>query len=323
MTDLFCNQHLTLKAPSIMQTSRHVGILTLILGFLVFSPGTGRAVEESTTLKRIRDTNSIVVGYRENSVPFSFLDANLHPIGYSVDVCEHIIKSIQAALKQKKLRVQWVPVTATTRFPMMVNRTIDMECGVTTNTAERQTMAAFSLSIFVTEGRLLSRKARPIHELLDLRGQSAVSTAGTTSMQALMRLNEEHQLRTKIFTVKDDAEAFNMVASGRAVAYAMDDALLRHGVASSRNPSDFVISREALSVEPYGLMLALGDQRMKQVVDASIAQLMSSGEMARIYQRWFNTPIPPLGANLRMPMSSTMKKLFSQPTDSSELQRYR
>jgi glutamate/aspartate transport system substrate-binding protein len=279
--------------------------------------------QESTTLNKIRDAGTIVLGYRENSSPFSYLDAKLTPVGYSVDICTHIVKAIKAQIGKTDLRVQWIPVTATTRFPMMVNRTIDVECGATTNTQERQKLAAFSLTTFVTQGRLLSKKSRPIQKLEDLRGQTVVSTAGTTNLQDLLKLNEVHQLKAKVLTVKDDAEAFNMVASNRAVAYAMDDVLLRSNVAASAQANEFLISQDTLSVEPYGIMLPLGDVAFKKLVDKSILQLFASASIHPIYQRWFNAPIPPQGLNLQMPMSAVMTRVIQQPTDTADPNYYR
>jgi glutamate/aspartate transport system substrate-binding protein len=279
--------------------------------------------QQSTTLNKIRDADTIVLGYRENSSPFSYLDAQLIPIGYSVDICKHVVMAIKAQLGKNDLRVQWIPVTATTRFPMMVNRTIDMECGATTNTVDRQKLAAFSLTTFVTQGRLLSKKIRPIQKLQDLRGQTVVSTAGTTNLQDLLKLNELHHLKANILTVKDDAEAFNMVASNRAVAYAMDDVLLRSNVAASAQANDYLISQDSLSVEPYGIMLPLGDLAFKQLVDKSIAQFFANGSIYQTYQRWFNTPIPPQGLNLQMPMSAVITKITKRPTDTADPNHYR
>ena len=279
--------------------------------------------QESITLKKIQTSGTIVLGYRENSAPFSYLDLSLKPIGYTVDICMHLVSAIKWELRRNDLRVQWMPVTATTRFPMMLNRTIDMECGVTTNTPERQKMAAFSVTTFVTEARLLSKKSRPIERLEDLRGQAVVSTAGTTNMQTLVKLNDQFQLQAKILTVKDDAEAFNMVASNRAVAYAMDDALLRTNIASAVNASDYMISKQALTVEPYGIMLPRGDDIFKKLVDQNIKQLYQSGSISNIYRQWFNNPIPPLGINLQMPMPAAMEVVIKKPTDSSDPAQYR
>ncbi len=283
----------------------------------------GAWAQQSITLSKIRDADTIVLGYRENSSPFSYLDAQLTPIGYSVDICKHIVIAIKTHLGKNDLRIQWIPVTATTRFPMMVNRTIDIECGATTNTLDRQKLAAFSLTTFVTQGRLLSKKSRPIQKLEDLRGQTIVSTAGTTNLQALLKLNDLHNLKAKILTVKDDAEAFNMVASDRAAAYAMDDVLLRSNVVASSQAKDFLISQETLSVEPYGIMLPLGDVTFKQLVDKSITQFFATGSIYQTYQRWFNAPIPPQRLNLQMPMSAVMTKIIKQPTDTSDPNHYR
>jgi glutamate/aspartate transport system substrate-binding protein len=304
-------------ASSVQSLSRWV------LAGLCLCATTAVCAQESPTLRKIRDANTMVVGYRENSPPFSYHDAALLPIGYSVDICKHVVQAIKQHLRMNQLRVQWIPVSATTRFPMMSNRIIDMECGASTNTLERQQLVAFSLTTFVTQGRLLSKKSQPIKRLEDLRGQSVVSTAGTTNLQQLIKLNEQRQLRANVLTVKDDAEAFAMVASNRAVAYAMDDVLLRGTLAAQTNPGDFVISQDVLSVEPYGIMLPLGDIAFKQLVDTSLLQLFASGAIDKIYQQWFNAPTAPQGLSLRMPMSAIMQKVIKQPTDTADPAHYR
>jgi glutamate/aspartate transport system substrate-binding protein len=310
-------------APNLTLQVYKISVRRVFMAWLFLGIPLGAWAQQSITLSKIRDADTIVLGYRENSSPFSYLDAQLTPIGYSVDICKHVVMAIKAHLGKNDLRIQWTPVTATTRFPMMVNRTIDMECGATTNTLDRQNLAAFSLTTFVTQGRLLSKKSRPIEKLEDLRGQTIVSTAGTTNLQALLKLNDLHNLKAKILTVKDDAEAFNMVATNRAAAYAMDDVLLRSNVAASAQAKDFLISQDTLSVEPYGIMLPLGDVAFKQLVDKSIAQFFASGSIYQAYQRWFNAPIAPQGLNLQMPISAVMTKIIKQPTDTADPNHYR
>ncbi len=286
---------------------------------LFFSFGTGLVTaQESVTLKKIKATGVISIGYREGSVPFSYLDDNHQPVGYSIDICNRIVVAIRKQLKLKTLAVRLMPMTPATRIPLVANGTIDLECGVTTNTLERQNSVAFSVTTFVTESRLVSKRKLPVMRIDDMRGKTVVTTIGTTSMRYLNELNQSRQLGMEILAGRDDADSFLMVAAGRAQAYAMDDVLLRSFIANAQQPDDYLISTETLSIEPYGIMLNKDDLTFKRAVDDAIIALFRSGEFAVIYQRWFQTPIPGLGISLKLPMSSALRELVRHPTDSAD-----
>ncbi len=276
----------------------------------------------SVTLQKISATGVISIGYREGSVPFSYLDENHQPVGYSMDICNKVVAALRARLKLKALAVRLVPMTPATRVPLVANGTIDLECGVTTNTPERQKSVAFSVTTFVTESRLVSRRQAPILRIDDMRGKTVVTTIGTTSMRNLNELNQSRQLGVEILAGRDDSDSFQMVVSGRAQGYAMDDVLLRSFIANAPQPEDYLISREILSVEPYGIMLNKDDPVFKRAVDEAVVTLFRSDEFAGIYRRWFQTPIPGQGINLKLPMSEAFRKVVQRPTDSARPEDY-
>lgn len=296
--------------------------LFLLIGLSLL---TARAAEplSSPTLRKIRDTGVIVLGYRVASAPFSYLDADLKPVGYSIELCERVVQAVRERLQLPELEAKMVSVSSATRMPMVANGAVDLECGITTHTAERQRIQAFSLTTFVAETRLLSKRQQPIRSVEDLRGQPVASTIATTSIQFLHQLNQTRELDMKILVGQDDKDAFRLLQTGRAVAYAMDDVLLRTWLAGSGRPQDYLISEASFSIEPYALGLAQGDPGFKQLVDEVLRALFRSGEIRRIYQRWFESPLPGSGLNLRLPMSPAFQRLIEQPSDSPDPAQYR
>ena len=276
----------------------------------------GAQAQESLTLRKIQASGSISLGYRDGSVPFSYLDARQRPIGYSMDLCMHIVDAVKGKVGLPNLEVKLVPVTTATRIPLVVNDAVDLECGVTTNTVERQKTVSFTITTFVAASRLVSKKSSKVVGFADLMGRAVVSTVGTTSIRHLAELNLARGLDMKILAGKDDAEAFKMIETDRAVAYAMDDVLLHSSVASAENPASYVISEQALSIEPYGIMLRKGDPAFKRLADEALVSLFKSGEIRQTYDKWFQSPIPPSSINLRLPMSAALRKAIVRPTDS-------
>lgn len=274
------------------------------------------------TLAKIEQAGMITLGYRVGSVPFSYLDEKLNPIGYSMDLCYRIVDAVKAKLKLRDLQVKLLAVTSATRIPLVANGTVDLECGVTTNTLERQKSEAFSVTTFVAESRLLAKKSAPIESLDDLRGEPVASTVGTTSIRYLHEVNLAQKLDMKILAGLDDAESFQMVQSERAVAYVMDDVLLRSLVAAAKNPAEYHISAQSLSIEPYGIALAKGDATFKQLVDDVLVGIFRSGEIHTIYRKWFQSPIPPKGINLQLPMGVALKRAIAAPSDNPDPRHY-
>jgi len=278
----------------------------------------GARAEESATLRKIREAGVITLGYRESQLPFSYLDDAQHPIGYTMDICERIVEAVRRRLGLRDLERRYVPVSSATRIPLVSNGSVDLECGVTTNTAPRQREVAFTVTTFVAESRLLSRRGAPVMRLEDLRGKVVTSTVGTTSLTHLQALHAARGIDMDILAAKDDPDAFRLVATGRADAYAMDDALLRGAIARTGRPQDYVVSTERLAVEPYAIMLAKGDPAFKRLADETIVELFRSGDIYKLYGRWFQSPIPPRGVNLAFPLFPSMRRLVAQPTDSAD-----
>ncbi|HSW03069.1 amino acid ABC transporter substrate-binding protein [Aquabacterium sp.] len=294
-----------------------------LIGVCLLTAVTQGAFAQTTdTLKKIRETGVIVIGYRVGSIPFSYLDATLKPIGYSMDLCMRVVDSLRQTLTLPELKVKLVAVTAATRIPLVANGTVDLECGVTTHTLERRKLESFTVTTFVARSRLLSKKSAGIRTLDDLRGRTVVSTVGTTSIQRLTAINAERALGMRIIIGKDDAESLRMVQTDRAAAFAMDDVLLYSLLADVSDHQAFTISSETLSVEPYAIALGKDDPAFKTLVDAVIIGLFRSAEIDILYRRWFESPIPPNGMNLQLPMSPALRRVINAPTDSGDPRHY-
>ncbi len=281
------------------------------------------AAAQEGTLKKIKDSGSITIGHRDASIPFSYYDDKQQVVGYAVDLCQRIVDAVKTNLKMQKLDVKYQLVTSANRIPLMANGTIDLECGSTTNNLERQKLVWFTITHFVTANRWVAKGTAKLNKLADLKGKTVVSTAGTTNIKQITELNGQQNLGMNIISANGHAEAFQMVETGRAVAFVMDDILLYSLVAQSRSPKDYVISAEALSVEPYGIMLRKDDAAFKKVVDAAMANTYKSGAINGIYDKWFLKPVPPKNINLNVAMSDAFKKVIKTPTDSGDQNAYK
>ena len=270
------------------------------------------------TLKKIKDSGAITIGHRDASIPFSYYDDRQQPVGYAMDLCLRIVDAVKAELKMPKIDVKYQLVTSANRIPLMANGTIDLECGSTTNTVGRQEQVWFTITHFVTANRWVAKKSANLSRLVDLKGKTVVSTAGTTNIKGITEINAAQNLGLNIISANGHPEAFQMVETGRAAAFVMDDILLYSLAAQSRNPGDYAISTEATSVEPYGIMLRKDDAAFKKVVNAAMIALYRSGQINPIYEKWFLKPIPPKGINLNIPMSDQFKKVVANPTDSGD-----
>ena len=275
------------------------------------------------TLDKIKQTGSITVGHRDASIPFSYYDDNQKPIGYAMDLCHHIVDAVKKELKMPNLEVKYQLVTSANRIPLIANGTVDLECGSTTNNLEREQQVSFTITHFVTANRWVAKKSSNIKSLNDLKGKTVVSTAGTSNIKQITQINADQNLGMNIISANGHPEAFQMVETGRAVAFIMDDILEYSLAASSRNPSEFEIGSVALSVEPYGIMMRKGDAAFKKVVDAEMTRIYKSGEINQIYDKWFLKAIPPKGLNLNVPMSDQFKKVVANPTDSGDPAAYK
>jgi len=275
----------------------------------------GAHAQEAGTLKKIKDTGVISLGYRESSIPFSYYDEQQNVIGYSHEFMMKIVDAVKQKLNTPDLKTKLTPVTPQNRIPLVQNGTVDLECGSTTNNMEREQQVTFSNTIFVIGTRLMTRKDSGIKDWLDLEGKTVVTTAGTTSERLLRRMNQDKGMGMNIISAKDHEEAFQALASGRASAFMMDDALLAGERAKSGHPAEFVILGAPQSEEAYGCMMRKNDPEFKKVVDGAIAKIETSGEADQIYQKWFESPIPPKGLNLNFPESDAIRALFKSPND--------
>src|SRR3984893_6433247 len=270
------------------------------------------------TLKKIKEIGAITLGHRESSVPFSYYDDKQEVVGYAMDLCHRIVEGVKKELNLPNLEVKLNPVTSATRIPLIANGTVDLECGSTTNNLEREKQVAFTITHFVPAHRFVSKKSAHLKKIDDLKGKTIVSTSGTTNIKQITEIGAQKHLDLNIIAAKDHAEAFLMVETDRAAAFVMDDILLYSLVATSKTPGDYAISADALSVEPYGIMLRRDDAPFKTVVDAAMTSTSKSGAINAIYDKWFLKPIPPKGVNLNVPMSAPFKKVIATPTDSGD-----
>jgi glutamate/aspartate transport system substrate-binding protein len=295
----------------------------LALAAILFS-GEGSTEELTGTLKKVKETGVITIGYRDSSIPFSYLDDNQKPIGFAIDICSKIVDAVKSELKLDKLAVEFNSVTSSTRIPLLANGTIDLECGSTTNNAERQKQVWFTNTHFLTATRFVAKKSSNINSIDDLKGKTVVSSAGTTNIKQLTETNAARNLNINIVPAKEHAESFLMVETDRAAAVVLDDVLLASFVAGSKDPDAYMMSKDAFSKpEPYGIMLRKDDPAFKKVVDAATAALFTGGEGQKLYDKWFMQKIPPKGLNLNTPISPELKAEFAKPSDSPEPDSYK
>ena len=295
----------------------------LTAGLALSAAAPSRAQELTGTLKKIKDAGAITIGYREASVPFSFLNDEQKPVGFAMDICAKIVDAVKTELKTPALQVKYLPVTSATRIPLIANGTVDLECGSTTNNVARQQQVAFTNTYFLTATRFISKKTNPIKSLDDLKGKTVVSTSGTTNIKQLNDVNASDKLGMRIIPAKDHSESFLDVETDRAVAFAMDDILLASFKANAKTPGDYVISDLTLSKpEPYAIMLRRDDPAFKAVTEKATSALYKSPEMATLYDKWFSKPINKAGLNLDFPMPAVLKKAFANPSDSPDPAAY-
>jgi ABC-type amino acid transport substrate-binding protein len=270
--------------------------------------------QAADTLAKIAASGKITLAYRESSVPFSYLDGG-KPIGFSVELSNAVVEAVKKKLNKPNLEVAMMAVTSQNRIPLLSNGTIDLECGSTTNNSARAKDVSFAINHFYTGTRLLVKKASGIKDYADLAKKTVTSTTGTTNALVMRKYNTEKNLDMDIVLGKDHADAFLLVESDRAVAFAMDDILLYGLIANAKNPADYEVVGEALQVEPYACMLPKDDPAFKKLVDDTFIGMMKSGEFEKLYTKWFMSPIPPKNVPLNLPMSQQLKDNIKTPSD--------
>ncbi|MEW6099248.1 MAG: amino acid ABC transporter substrate-binding protein [Pseudomonadota bacterium] len=268
-----------------------------------------------TVLERIRATGKIVVAHRESSVPFSYLDADKKPVGYAVELCQRIADAVRRKLEMRSLSVEYLLVTPANRLQAIAEGKADLECGSTTNNAERRKTVAFTVPHYITGARYLVRADSTIDDLPQFEGKKLVSTKGTTPLKAIEQANRERLLRIQVLEAPDHARAVEMVEKGEADGFAMDDVLLYGLIAGRPDPSKFKVVGKFLTIEPLAIMLPKDDPEFKRVVDDEMKRLIQSREIYPIYDRWFLKPIPPRNTPLNLPMSYLLKDFWKYPTD--------
>jgi glutamate/aspartate transport system substrate-binding protein len=288
-------------------------VLALVAAAVLCAPAAG--AELTGTLKKIKDTGVIKLGTRDSSIPFSYLDDRQRPVGYALDICMHVVNDVKKQLNMPNLKIEYVPVTSQTRIPVLLGGNIDLECGSTTNSVERQKQVDFGPTYFITGTKIIVKKSSGIKGYDDLKGKTVVFTQGTTNERAMKAYNDEHKLGIHFIPAKDHAESFLAVETGRAAAFPMDDILLYGLKANAKNPNDYEVLGPFISDDPYAPMLRKNDPAFKKVVFDSISALYKSGEIDKIYHKWFESPIPPKGVNLNLPMSDGLKEAIKHPND--------
>ncbi len=280
---------------------------TVATAFAFIVAGTSQSMaQKSPILTRIKERGVINMGHREASVPFAFIGSGGKVQGYSIDLCDLFVEKIKKTLKMPEIKVKHVPVTSQTRLALIANGTIDMECGSTTNNLTRQKQVDYLPVTFITGTKLASKKGSGITEVEDLDGKAIALAQGTTNEKAIKRVMKEKGIKIKIVPVKDHPQGWLALESGRVDAYATDDVLLYGLISKSKNPDQFQVTGRFLSYDPYGLMVPRNDSTYRRIGTVLLADLMRSGEMQKIYDKWFN----PGPTKINMPISDTLKMAF-------------
>jgi glutamate/aspartate transport system substrate-binding protein len=285
---------------------------TLLVAAILAAAGAAQA--QSDTLKKAKDTGTITLGVRESSGVLSYTLGGSKYVGYHVAICEKAVENVEKAIG-KRLEIKYQPVTSQNRIPLVQNGTVDLECGSTTNNAARQKDVAFAMTTYVEEGRILTKANSGIKGIADLNGKTVATTTGTTSVQTLRKNKKAQGMDFKEVFGKDHADSFLLLESGRADAFVMDGQILAGLASKAKNPNDFKIVGEVLSVEPIACMMRKDDPAFKKAVDASIQKMVKSGDLAKMYDKWFMQPIPPSNTKVGLPLSDATKQAWANPND--------
>jgi glutamate/aspartate transport system substrate-binding protein len=277
--------------------------------------GVTSAAPAGPVLDRIKAKGGITLAHRESSSPFSYLDADKKPVGYALDLCQRLAEAVKKKLGMSAMRIDYLMVTPSNRMPAIAEGKADLECGSTTNNAERRQQVAFTVPHYITGARYAVRADSPINALANFEGKKLVSTKGTTPLKAIDQANRDQLLRINILEAPDHARAMQMVESGEADGFAMDDVLLYALIAGRPDPSKFKVVGKFLTIEPIAIMLSKDDPEFKRVIDEEMKRLINSREAYKVYERWFMQPIPPKNTSLNLPMNYLLKDFWKYPTD--------
>ena len=267
------------------------------------------------TLERIEKSGSFTIVHRESSVPFSYLLPNqAEPVGLAVELCKRVAEAVQRELKLKSLKIRYLPVTSSTRIPAIVEGKADIECGTTTDNKERREQVSFSHHHFFGAIQILARTSTGIQSWSDLDGRRVVFSKGTSTQGVLAKDARTASLSYTTLEAKDHAESFEWLSAGKADAFVLEDVQLAGMRASAAKPADFALVGQRLTIEPYALMMAKGDVRFQRLVNRELEQIYRSGEYAKLYKRWFESPIPPKQINFDLPMSNLLRGQVRRPS---------
>jgi glutamate/aspartate transport system substrate-binding protein len=290
-------------------------LIIAALALLPWSAGAQAPAADASRLERIAATGQFVVGHRESTVPFAYFDQDQQPVGFGVDIARRVFDAVKAELKRPDLKLRYNGVTATTRLPLMETKVIDIECGVTTNTVERQQRVAFSNTIYVDAVRIAVPAKSTVRQFADLAGKRVAVVAGTTIEELVARLAREKNLAFTTVPVRNNLRAVQALEDGRVDAYVAAAALILGEIARSEDPSRFQVVGDPLLVEPYACVLPKGDAAFKRLVDGVLAGMMASGEMAKLRDKWFEAPIPPYRRVLGLPINDATRAAYAAPND--------
>jgi len=272
-------------------------------------------VAQADTLSKIKESAAVTMGVRESSGALSYTLGDGKYVGYHIEICERVVKAIQKQLGITAMTTKYQPVTSQNRIPLVQNGTVDIECGSTTNNATRQKDVSFAVTTYVEEVRIATKTSSGITGIAQLNGKKVATTTGTTSVQTLRKNERAGGINFDEVYGKDHADSFLLMESGRADAFVMDGQILAGLISKSKSPADFKIVGEVLSVEPIAIMFRKDDPEFKKVVDATIVGMMQSGELAKIYDKWFLQPIPPSNTRVGLPLSEATKAAWASPND--------
>ncbi len=285
----------------------------LALALVALTTGSAFA-QANDTLAKVKNSGSITLGVRDSSGALSYTLGEGKFVGFHVELCQRIVANVEKAVG-KKLDVKYQSVTSQNRIPLTQNGTIDIECGSTTNNATRQKDVSFAVTTFVEEVRIAVKANSGITSIAQLDGKNVATTTGTTSVQTLRKNERANKIDFKEVYGKDHADSFLLLDSGRSDAFVMDGSILAGNIANAKNPADFKIVGEVLSVEPIAIMLRKDDPAFKKLADDTLKDLMKSGEMAKLYDKWFVQAIPPKNVKVGLAASESIKTAWATPND--------
>jgi glutamate/aspartate transport system substrate-binding protein len=275
---------------------------------------TSFAADLTGTLQKIKETNSITLGHRASSMPISYMDDQHHPLGYAVDVCNLVVEDLKKELSLPNLQVHWQLTSAANRIPLLRNGATDIQCGSGTITTARREVVSFGPAYYVAGITAIVKKSSGIKTVSDLRGKSVAVTAGTTGVPVVTAYNEKHKLDLKLVAAKENGQSFLLLENDRVAAYMNNDIIVYGARAvTAKNPEDYYVLPDPIDVEPFAVIFRKDDPQFKQFVDRSVLSIIKSGEMEKLYNKWFLSPIPPNNINLNMALGKLLAKQFKDP----------